>query len=177
MVETTDNTTSRTATRIELDNGVSFFIDEASLPVTIGRDAGCDIHIASGHVSRHHCELYMRDGRLFLRDTSSNGTTVDDRLVRKTSVTIERRTRVLLADEVKMVLTPLDDLPPRHDRTRDKEGVEHSASDRPADIRGEGSDSSGTETSERRRGADRRQRNIVVPFDRRSGTGERRTRG
>ncbi len=155
----------RTATRIELDNGISFAVDEASLPLTIGRDATCDIHISSGHVSRHHCELYQRDGQLFLRDTSSNGTTVDDRLVRQTSVTIDRRTRVLLADEIRLILTPLEDLPPRQ-RVHDEARYDSRVTGSP--------DLGGANTSERRRGADRRQRSVVVAFDRRSGAGERR---
>ncbi|MDZ7686262.1 MAG: FHA domain-containing protein [Gammaproteobacteria bacterium] len=100
-METPESSTGSPATRIEFDNGISFSINEGSLPLSIGRDSSCDIRIASGHVSRHHCELFRRDGRLFLRDTSSNGTTVDNRVVRQSSVTIDRRTPVLLADEVK----------------------------------------------------------------------------
>lgn len=193
MIEPPEGKASGAATRVELDNGISFSIDEASLPITIGRDASCDIHISSGHVSRQHCELYVRDGRLFLRDTSSNGTTVDDRLVKQSSVTIDRRTRVLLADEIKMVLTPHEGTPPgdggsaRSDRAR---GVDSRAEPQAAPARGAlapsasmhgassqsaSGDASAPKNSERRRGADRRQRNIVVAFDRRSGASGRRS--
>ena len=155
MIDAPRENTARPATRIELDNGVSFSVDDASLPLTIGRDSSCDIHISSGHVSRKHCELFLKDGRLFLKDTSSNGTTVDDRLVRQSAVNIDRRTRVLLADEIKMILTPLED------RSSDSNAPETGA--RPTNSQ-----------ADRRNGKDRRQRNVIVSFDRRSGTGERR---
>lgn len=163
MIEAPGDAAARPATRIELDNGISFSVDDTSLPLTIGRDSSCDIHISSGHVSRKHCELFLKDGRLFLKDTSSNGTTVDDRLVRQSAVNIDRRTRVLLADEIKMILTPLED------RASDAGAPATGAKPAPRDSQhasGQG---------ERRKGKDRRQRNVVVSFDRRSGTGERRT--
>lgn len=162
MIDAPREHTARPATRIELDNGISFSVDDSSLPLTIGRDSSCDIHISSGHVSRKHCELFLKDGRLFLKDTSSNGTTVDDRLVRQSAVNIDRRTRVLLADEIKMILTPLED------RSSDAHAAETGA--KPVKCESQQADSQ----ADRRNGKDRRQRNVIVSFDRRSGTGERR---
>jgi len=47
--------------------------------VTIGRDASADWRLAdgAGTLSRIHCKLEVEDGRLFLRDLSTNGTFVD----------------------------------------------------------------------------------------------------
>jgi adenylate cyclase len=44
--------------------------------VTFGRDARLDVVIDSGSASRHHCHIVRRDGKLTLRDHSTNGTYV-----------------------------------------------------------------------------------------------------
>jgi predicted component of type VI protein secretion system len=45
---------------------------------TVGRQSGCHIRIASSQVSRKHCELYLENGRLVVKDlNSSNGTLVN----------------------------------------------------------------------------------------------------
>lgn len=47
-------------------------------PATIGRDPGCDVVIASPKVSRKHCRLEDRGGRVTLVDGGSgNGTFVN----------------------------------------------------------------------------------------------------
>lgn len=157
---------ARPATRIELENGVCFSISEANLPLLIGRDSSCGIRIPSGHVSRQHCEIFLDNGELMLRDMSSNGTTVDNRLIKQDVVSISGRTSVYLADEVKMTLTPIDPdstiLPPK------APGRSPAPAPRPEP---EPEKRAG---SERRTGEDRRKRNIVVSFDRRSGATDRR---
>ena len=45
---------------------------------TIGRDAGCDVVVASGDVSRRHAELAPAAGGYLLRDLSTNGVCVND---------------------------------------------------------------------------------------------------
>jgi len=56
-------------------------VDERELPFTdglsIGREASCDVVLASSTVSRKHVSFLARNGRLFVRDHSSNGTQVD----------------------------------------------------------------------------------------------------
>ncbi len=150
--------TARAATRIELENGISFSINEDSLPLSIGRDSSCDIRIPSGHVSRHHCELFLQDGRLCLKDTSSNGTIVDNRLIKQSAVTIDRRTRISLADEVTMTVSPAADIP-----------VRASGNGRAA------TPSADEPGQDRRQGNDRRQHSIVVAFERRSSDRARRS--
>lgn len=141
--------------RIALDNGISFNVEAANLPLLIGRSADSDICIPSGHVSRHHCELYMVNGVLCLKDTSSNGTVVDNRTVRQESISIQSTATVVFAGEVKITITPSDGSatprtqPPREERR--------------------GGD---------RRGDDRRQKKVIVNFERRVSedrrTGDRR---
>lgn len=53
-----------------------------SHPVTIGRDAACDIRLSSARVSRRHCTLEMVKGSLTLTDCGSrNGTRVNSEAV------------------------------------------------------------------------------------------------
>ncbi|MDB4977545.1 MAG: Type secretion system hydrolase TadA/VirB11/CpaF, TadA subfamily [Myxococcaceae bacterium] len=43
----------------------------------LGRDADCDVALPSATVSRKHLSLFLRQGRLVVRDHSSNGTRVN----------------------------------------------------------------------------------------------------
>lgn len=111
------------AARIELENGVSFAVNESSLPLRIGRDSNSDICIPSSHVSRQHCELYLLGGTLCLKDTSTNGTKVDNRTIREESVSIHRPTSITLASEARITIKPClateisaDDVPWHPDR-------------------------------------------------------------
>jgi pSer/pThr/pTyr-binding forkhead associated (FHA) protein len=48
----------------------------------IGRAEDCDLQLASPLVSRHHCELTMHEGRLYVRDLESrNGTGLNNQTV------------------------------------------------------------------------------------------------
>ena len=76
----------RRIARIELEGGVNFNVTESCLPMQIGRERDCDITIPNGHVSRHHCELFMANGVLCLKDSSSNGKLVPYRCPQKTHV-------------------------------------------------------------------------------------------
>lgn len=141
----------RLIARLELDQGVSISLHEASLPLTIGRGADCDICISRPNVSRLHCELDLVGGELYLKDTSTNGTTIDNRPVRQASVPILARTSFLLANEVMLTVTPLE-------RTHSNDGSEKIPERRRA---------------ERRQGGDRRQTVIAVNFERRRSDGRR----
>lgn len=47
--------------------------------ITIGRELECDIRVADSDVSRKHCELLIRNGKVFVVDLDSrNGTCVND---------------------------------------------------------------------------------------------------
>jgi pSer/pThr/pTyr-binding forkhead associated (FHA) protein len=58
------------------------------IPVTlsqfvIGRDPQCHLRPASAVISKRHCALLMRDGKIFLRDfESTNGTFVNDQQIK-----------------------------------------------------------------------------------------------
>lgn len=134
--------------RIELESGIRISIQPANLPLTIGRATDCDICIPSGTVSRHHCELYLVNGVLCLKDTSSNGTMIGERLVKRGSISIRGITSVNFAGDVGIRIIPAIARRPkvREDRRR----------------------------NERRQG-DRRQKVIIVSFDRRKPGNDRRT--
>ncbi|MBD3648121.1 MAG: FHA domain-containing protein [Pseudomonadales bacterium] len=128
--------------RIELENGVSFAIDENSLPLRIGRDSNSDICLPFSHVSRHHCELYLLGGTLCIRDTSTNGTRVDNRTIREESVSLRRPTSVLLANETRLTISPCivteineDDSPWRPERREnDRRTYERRQMARPVEV-------------------------------------------
>tara|TARA_R110002072_G_scaffold1780_13_gene15003 strand:- start:88589 stop:89092 length:504 start_codon:yes stop_codon:yes gene_type:complete len=145
----------RRIARIELENGVNFTVTQSSLPLQIGREKDCDITIPSGHVSRHHCLLFMENGVLRLKDTSSNGTLVGSQNIKGDTVTINQRTAVIVAGDAKLVITPLDEVEAAKSRRKIVERRE-----------------------EERRAAERRQEDIIVPFEQRKQSrrdGERRS--
>jgi len=134
----------RRIARIELESGVNFTVTESSLPLQIGRERDCDITIPNGHVSRHHCELFMSNGVLCLKDTSSNGTLVGSQNIKDDSVTIHQRTAVVVAGDARLVITPLDELESVNDHRKNSERRE-----------------------DERREVERRQESIIVPFEQR----------
>ncbi|MFT4819771.1 MAG: pSer/pThr/pTyr-binding forkhead associated (FHA) protein [Candidatus Azotimanducaceae bacterium] len=134
----------RRIARIELDSGVNFTVTESSLPLQIGRERDCDITLPNGHVSRHHCELFIANGVLCLKDTSSNGTLVGSQNIKDGTVTIHQRTAVVVAGDSRLVITPLDEL-------------ESTMSPRKNAERRE----------DERREAERRHESIIVPFEQR----------
>ena len=99
-------TMNRLVARIEVENGISFSIYEASLPLLIGRDSSCEICVPVACVSRQHCELFLEDDALCLRDTSTNGTMVGSRRLVGQSISIQDRTDILLTGEVTITITP-----------------------------------------------------------------------
>lgn len=73
-------------------NAVVLIVDErtgssrevAASGLTIGRDASCDIVLASTGASRHHATIQWQDGELVLHDESANGTAVNGARVNRT---------------------------------------------------------------------------------------------
>ena len=98
---------NRQVAKIEMGSGVSFTINESNLPLLIGRDPACDICIPIASVSRRHCELFLEEFQLCLRDTSTNGTLVGSRRLRSESMVIDRPTRIHLADSPVVTVTPI----------------------------------------------------------------------
>jgi pSer/pThr/pTyr-binding forkhead associated (FHA) protein len=52
-------------------------------PFVIGRDSGCNLRPASPLVSKRHCQLVIRAGKVFVHDfDSTNGTFVNERQIK-----------------------------------------------------------------------------------------------
>lgn len=50
----------------------------------VGRDPSCDMWIGAPHISRVHCTIQLQDdGVVIVRDQSTNGTSVDGKILRK----------------------------------------------------------------------------------------------
>lgn len=98
--------TMKRLAKIELDNGISFTINEGNLPFLIGRDHSCDLRVPRNDVSRQHCELYLKDNVLQLKDTSTYGTIVGNRRLRGESVSIDGPTTVFFAGDAMITITP-----------------------------------------------------------------------
>jgi pSer/pThr/pTyr-binding forkhead associated (FHA) protein len=55
----------------------------------IGRDAQCHLRPASQAISKRHCVVYVRDGKVYVKDFgSTNGTTVNDELIKDSEVVV-----------------------------------------------------------------------------------------
>ena len=69
-------TTSTGGRLVSLVDGREYVVPDSG--VSIGRDAGCDVVVASTDVSRRHAELAPAAGGYLLRDLSTNGVCVND---------------------------------------------------------------------------------------------------
>lgn len=98
--------TMKRLAKIELDNGISFSINEGNLPLLIGRDLSCDLRVPRNDVSRQHCELYLENDVLLLKDTSTYGTIVGNKRLRGESVSIDAPTTVSFAGDATITITP-----------------------------------------------------------------------
>ena len=103
---------NRLVAKIELDNGIIFSVKEDSLPLLIGRAASCDICVPMSRVSRRHCELFLVNDVLCIKDISSNGTTVGSRKLKGETISIQDRISILFTDESMITVTPcaMDDV-------------------------------------------------------------------
>jgi predicted component of type VI protein secretion system len=76
------------------------------IPITgpqflIGRDAQCHLRPASQAISKRHCGVMVRDGKVYIKDFgSTNGTSVNDVLIKGAEVAV--------ADGARLKLGPLD---------------------------------------------------------------------
>lgn len=56
----------------------------------VGRDAQCHLRPASQAISKRHCGVLVRDGKVYVKDFgSTNGTTVNDELIKDTEIVVE----------------------------------------------------------------------------------------
>ncbi|HKP63003.1 MAG TPA: sigma 54-interacting transcriptional regulator [Polyangiales bacterium] len=64
-------------------------------PVVVGSSPANGLFLADRHVSRTHCELFLRDGECVVRDLGSrNGTFVDGNRVQEAVIGVDSRLRV-----------------------------------------------------------------------------------
>jgi predicted component of type VI protein secretion system len=76
------------------------------IPITgpqflVGRDAQCHLRPASQAISKQHCGVLVRDGQIYVKDFgSTNGTFVNDILIRSTEVPV--------VDGASLKIGPLD---------------------------------------------------------------------
>lgn len=56
--------------------------------LTIGRSSGNTIVLLDAEVSRHHCRIYTNKEKIFLTDTSMNGTLVNGELLKEASLNV-----------------------------------------------------------------------------------------
>lgn len=139
--------------RTTLENRISFTFSEADLPITVGRDSGCTVHLPYAHVSRRHCEITRSEGQLTIRDTSTNGTEIEGMLIRGGEVPVRGTMTLSFAGQTSFKLTAF--------------AVEAPASP-PQEGRGRRLDE--------RRNGDRRRKVIEVNFDRRRSARRREDR-
>jgi predicted component of type VI protein secretion system len=67
-------------------------------PFLIGRDAACHLRPATSVVSKKHCGIILRDGKVFVADYgSTNGTLVGDLVLRKSETEVEDGVAVMVA--------------------------------------------------------------------------------
>ncbi len=112
---------SQVIAKIEMDNGISFSVKKASLPLSMGRDRSCEICVPVSRVSRHHCELYLEDEVLCIRDISTNGTLVGSKKINRESIPLHGRTPIVLTDNAMLTITPYDENEMLADRRLDSE--------------------------------------------------------
>ena len=67
--------------------------------VSIGRSSSCDICLNQScqYASIYHGTIYCEGGNFFYKDTSTNGTVVNNKFVHKMTVQIERGDEILIA--------------------------------------------------------------------------------
>ena len=98
----------RKVLRLEFDNGYTLNVMSNQLPFTIGRSADCNLVVASHHVSRSHCTIEMVDDEVHIVDQSTNGTFIDDFLLKNESSPIKSQIHVLFGGEFMLALSPYD---------------------------------------------------------------------
>lgn len=78
--------------------------------VTIGRSRDCDIFLdpRCQYASGHHGVIYSDGNQLMFRDTSSNGTMINNISVRHRAVPIERGDIIMLAGKYQLNWNQID---------------------------------------------------------------------
>ena len=74
---------------------------KAKQEITIGRSESCDIRFDENDVyaSTYHGSIFIDGSQLMFKDTSTNGTIINNRMVRHTTVPINRGDSIIIADK------------------------------------------------------------------------------
>jgi pSer/pThr/pTyr-binding forkhead associated (FHA) protein len=101
--ESPRDTPPRLAPRARINGRVVSLVDGREYTVrpdglTIGREAGCDIVIPAGEVSRRHARIELHNDGYVLLDMSTNGVLVNDRRVKRTHA-LARGDRIQIGTE------------------------------------------------------------------------------
>lgn len=78
--------------------------------VTVGRGKDCDIYLDPGckYASNHHATIYYDGNNLMFKDTSSNGTMINNIDVRQRAVMIHRGDTIMLAGRYQISWNQID---------------------------------------------------------------------
>jgi len=61
--------------RVDLEyHGKKYLLDSAKPEIVLGRTHLCDIQVMLGPISREHAKMYIKDGHIYVEDTSTNGS-------------------------------------------------------------------------------------------------------
>ncbi|HEX4932093.1 MAG TPA: FHA domain-containing protein [Gemmatimonadaceae bacterium] len=96
---------------VSLTDGREYAVPPEGL--TIGRDAGCDIVVATANVSRRHARIVQVPGGYELVDTSTNGVFVNGARVQGTLALARGDTMRVGSDEFRFYADPEPAAPPR----------------------------------------------------------------
>lgn len=80
--------------------------------VTVGRDRDCDIYLDQRciYASSHHGRIYVDGGQLMFRDTSSNGTMINNVSVKHRAVPIHHGDIIMIAGQYQLNWNQIDAL-------------------------------------------------------------------
>ncbi|HVJ92880.1 MAG TPA: ATPase, T2SS/T4P/T4SS family [Labilithrix sp.] len=74
--------------------------------LTIGREPQCTIALKSGWASRQHVEIDLRGASMNVRDTSTNGTMVGDKPLKRSAVDVPFGTPVIIGEYTIVITRP-----------------------------------------------------------------------
>ena len=78
--------------------------------ITIGRSNSCDIRFSQNddYASNFHGRIFMNGNQLMYRDTSSNGTVINGKMVHHIAIPINRGDRIMIAGKYPITWSQID---------------------------------------------------------------------